>query len=100
MAVDLTVAPGDVSSTYRRQVAQYTGPASYTTGGESGLAAQVRMGKLFAVLGSISDGSAVRLAQYDPATDKLLFFVPNTGAQVANAVDLSTFSGRLEFVGQ
>lgn len=100
MTVDLTVAPGFVDSTQRRQIVQYTGPVLYAAGGEAVDPKQVRMGKVFAILGAvITSGSAIRVGVYVPSTGKLQWFVPNTGAEVG-AVDLSTFSGRLEFVGQ
>lgn len=99
MTLDLTVAPANVESTYRRQVVQYTGPSSYAAGGDPVDPEEVRMGKVFAVLGGlISNGSAVRLVFYNPTTEKLFIVVPNTGSEASG--DLSTYSGRLEFVGQ
>jgi hypothetical protein len=100
MTVNLTVAPADLGATSRRQVAAYAGPASYVTGGDPMVPADVRMGKLFAVLGTISNGTAVLIPWWNTTTGTLLFFVPNTGAQVANGVDLSTYVGNLEFIGQ
>lgn len=84
-----------------RQV-RYTGPASYATGGESVNATNdLGMGEVFAVSGGlIGNGSAVRLVYFDYATQKLQMFVPNTGAEVAAAVDLSGFSGVLTFYGK
>lgn len=99
MLVDLTVAPANVESTYRRQVVQYTGPSSYAAGGDPVDPEEVRMGKVFAVLGGlITNGTLVRLVTYNPSTEKLFITVPDTGAEASG--DLSTYSGRLEFVGQ
>ena len=99
MTLDLTVAPGQVESTCRRQIAQYTGPVSYSAGGETVTPADVRMGKLFAILGAtISNGTAVRVGWYNLATGKLMWFVPNTGSEASG--DLSAYVGQLEFVGQ
>lgn len=84
--------------------AKYTGPASYATGGDAYLPASgdlLGMGEVYAVAGAvISDGSAIRIGWWDYTNQKMLWFVPNTGAQVANAVDLSTFSGYLTFFGK
>lgn len=84
-----------------RQV-RYTGPASYATGGDPVAATtDLGMGEVFAVTGSlIGSGSAVRLVFFDYTNQKLQMFVPNTGAEVANAVDLSGFSGVLTFYGK
>jgi len=105
MNLDLTVAPGQVESTCRRQVATLSGPTvaqgGYLTGGITVDPTEVRMGKIFAILGGVlSNGTAMLLPWYDVATGKLLYFVPNTGAEVANATDLTAYSGRVEFVGQ
>jgi hypothetical protein len=102
MTLDLTLAPMAVASTTRRKIVGYTGPASYVTGGDP-VSPQddLGWGKVYAVLGAIiTDGSAIRVGVFDPAASTLVWFIPNTGAEVAGAVDLSTFTGRLEFVGQ
>ena len=101
MTVDITIAPGQVESTCRRQIAQYTGPSSYAAGGDPVVPAVVRMGKVFAVLGGlITNGTLVRLVTYNPTTGKLFITIPDTGAEVAPGQNLSGYSGRLEFVGQ
>lgn len=80
---------------------QYTGPASYVTGGDPYVAGvDLPMGEVFGVYGNISDGTSIRTAWWDYANQKLKFFVPNTNVEVANAVNLSTFSGTLLFTGK
>lgn len=80
---------------------RYTGPASYVTGGDAvNGPAELGMGEVYQVTGIISDGSAIRIPFFNYATQKILWFIPNTGAQVANAVDLSSFSGTLTFHGK
>lgn len=97
--VDLTVAPGQVESTVRRQIAAYTGPETYAAGGDALDPAAFRMGKIFAVLGAvITSGSAIRVGVWDASTEKLMWFVPDTGAEASG--DLSTYSGSIEVVGQ
>ena len=82
---------------------RYTGPASYVTGGDPVNAAnELGMAEVYGVYGVLSSGSggAPRTVVLDYVNQKLLIFVPNTGAEVANAVDLSTFSGTLLFTGK
>ncbi len=100
MPFDITISPADLSASLRRQVFEYTGPASYTTGGEAIPADTVRMGTIHAVVGgTISDGTDVYLVWFDEPNGNLLVFVASTGVEVANGVDLSGFTGRLEAIG-
>lgn len=99
MTIDLSVAPGANWSTQKAQIVEYTGPAAYVAGGDPVDPEEVRLGLIFGVFGAvITDGSAIRVGVYVPATGKLQWFVPSTGAEAAG--DLSTFSGRLLFVGR
>lgn len=80
---------------------QYTGPASYVTGGDPVNApTELGLGEVFGVYGIISDGSAVRVPFFDYTNQKILWFIPNTGAEVGAGVNLSTFSGTLLFTGK
>lgn len=80
---------------------RYTGPASYVTGGDPvNASSELGLGEVYGVYGIISSGSAILVPFFDYANQKILWFVPNTGAQVANGVDLSTFSGTLLFTGK
>ena len=75
---------------------QYTGPAAYVAGGDAYTpGTDLPAGEVFGVYGHISDGSAVRIGWWNYTTQKLLWFVPNTGAEAAG--DLSTFNGTLLF---
>ena len=98
--ISLANAPRDVGATTRRFFPAYTGPASYATGGDTGLAAALGIGKIFAVLGlTISNGTLTYIGWYSTTTGNLLWF-DMAGAQVANATDLSTFVGQFEVIGQ
>lgn len=86
------------------QIVDITGPVSYSTGGFSfgggsnGLiVGTIRHVELELMLKS--DVSAVRLAVWNPTTQKIAVFIPNTGAEVAAAVDLSTFVARAKVSG-
>lgn len=83
-----------------RQV-RYTGPASYATGGDPvNASTELGMGEVYFVAGVISNGSAIRIPYFDYTNQKLVMYVPNTGAEVAAAQDLSGFSGTLTFMGK
>jgi hypothetical protein len=104
MDIDLSNAPMDLGSTTRRALATYTGPAAYVTGGDPVTPEDVRMGKVFALGGCVvSNGTAVYLLWLTGAagaTQKIMWFVAATGVEVANGVDLSGYSGQIEFIGQ
>ena len=89
----------DKSATFLRKVVRWAGPASYATGGETLDPQDTGLGRVRAVVGVISNGSAVRIPYLSVSTQKLQWYVPNTGAEVANAVDLSTFVGQVELIG-
>lgn len=82
-----------------------TGPVSYTTGGFSlaggsngipiGTFQRVSFDGVFVAAAL----SSVRIPVWNPDTQKVLLFVPNTGAEVANGVDVSTYTARAKVVG-
>lgn len=89
----------DKSAGFQRRIFRYTGPSSYAAGGESlDPMTAFGLGRVAAVLGVISNGSAVRVLWWDKANSKLKAFVPNTGAEASG--DLSGYSGTLEAIGQ
>jgi len=99
--ISLTAARGrDIAGVRRRTIGQYTGPASYVTGGEAIAAGDVGMGVLeFFDFELATDGSSWRGIMYDHATGKAFWVVLSSGNEVANAVDLSAFNARFEAVG-
>lgn len=90
----------DIGATTRRYMPAYTGPVSYATGGDTGLLAALGVGQIVTVLGTLSNGSALLMVKYVHATEKLLIFSLATGAEVANAADISTYSGVLEVIAR
>jgi hypothetical protein len=85
---------------YNEVMKDHDGPASYPTGGEVITAISLGLKQIFSVVASGSDNGAqftcVRFATKKGVTSfKLLWFVNTTGAEVANAVDLSARFCRL-----
>lgn len=99
--ISLTVARGrDIAGVRRRTVGQYTGPASYATGGETIAPGDVGMGVLeFVDFELATDGTDWYGIMYDHPTGKAIWVVLSSGNQVAGAVDLSAFNARFEAVG-
>ena len=91
----------DKSGSFSRRAGLYTGPASYVTSGDSFPPESVSLGRFEHLdLGVAWDGAATtRLLVFDRANKKVLWFVPNTGAQVANGTDVSAFTATFEAVG-
>lgn len=80
----------------------YTGPASYVSGGDPVNPDDVGMTNVEAVIpvGMPWDGSATsRILVWDYVNDKLVWFVPNTGSQVAGAVALNGFTCLVLVIG-
>lgn len=83
------------------RVALLTGPASYTTGGVAiDNLGDFGWGSTDYLQVVISDGTSVRTGWLDRPNQKVLFFVPNTNVEVANAVNLSAFSGQMVAFGK
>lgn len=91
----------DSSTSRLRKIGGYTGPASYATGGDSFTASDVGMGRVeHLILSHAYDGTNLRLLVWNPTTQRVVWVVPNTNAEVAAAVDVSTFTARFEAIGQ
>lgn len=98
-----------VAGNKRVKIRDITFDSSYPTGGESLTASDVGLKKIYFVRGSQvknSDGTSAHSVVYDYTNSKLVahqFDGSAAGVQsfeeVANTADLSTFSGRFEFVG-
>ena len=73
---------------------------SYVTGGEPIDAAALGLSFVFGVYGTLSNGSAVLVGNFDFANQRMRWFVPNTGAEVGNGTDLSTYTGTLLITGR
>jgi len=81
----------------------YTGPTSYTTGGDPIAASDVGLGTIDLVIpaGMAYDGVGIssRILHWRGAAGTMVWFVPNTNAEVANGTDLSAFIVRIMAIG-
>lgn len=83
------------------RVATLTGPSSYVTGGVAiDNLNDFGWGDTQFIKVNIGDGTSIRIGTLSRAAQKIQFWVPNTNVEVANGVDLSTFSGQLLAFGQ
>jgi hypothetical protein len=93
----------DKSDTKHRRQVRYTGPASYVTGGDPFTPADVGLSQIHVVGGSGSlrawNGTNTRVVVWDATNQKMIWIVPTTDAEVANATDLSAYTVDAEFIG-
>lgn len=83
--------------------ATYAGPASYTTGGEVISNPNDFGWSRTHTLAGVAHNAALtafRLLVLDLATQAVLWVVPDTGAEVANATDLSGFTAEIFVTGR
>lgn len=78
---------------------RYTGPAAYPAGGDPiNPSNDLGMAEIYGVYGMLTNGSAIRIPVWDYANQKLLLFVPSSGAEASG--DVSAYSGTLMFHGK
>lgn len=95
-----TIQAQDHTGTRIVRYGRYTGPASYATGGDPLTPANVAMGKIDVMLtDNPSDGTTIYLTRYDHTNAKMKWF-DLAGAEVAAAVNLSTFVLRYMAIGK
>lgn len=81
----------------------YTGPASYTTGGDAVDADDLGLSSIRSLtLGIAGDASNAnpRLLRLNAAGTAIMWYVPNTGSEVANGTNLSAFTASLHAEGR
>jgi hypothetical protein len=106
MPIDRTIGNYfDSSSSFLRRVAKWSGPASYSTGGEAVDASTFGLGKIIAFLTgpAVDAAGAVRTLVYNPTTGKIVWYVydgTNGITEVTALTNLSTFSAPFEVIGQ
>jgi hypothetical protein len=90
----------DASSTKRRVQGIYTGPASYATGGDPFVAADIKLGQIDVLqLGHPVNATVVLVAEYDYTNFKVKWY-DLAGNEIANATALSGYSTRFEAIGR
>lgn len=91
----------DSSASFLRRVERWAGPSSYVTGGEDCSPAMFGLGLIVkGPSGIASNGTDTRLVWWNPTTEKLMWFLPDTNAQVANGQDLSAYSFQYDVIGR
>lgn len=86
-----------------RRVLEITGPSSYVAGGDPVSASAVFLGKIeyFPPIAAVNaGGTTLRIAFYDYTNEKLVWFEPTTGVEVAAATDLSGYKQVIEVIGK
>lgn len=86
-----------------RRVVDIQGPASYATGGDPFVAGQVWLGAIefFPTMIALdAAGANPRTVAFNYTTNKLMWFITDTAAEVTNATDLSGYSFRVEVIGK
>lgn len=86
----------------RTVIVDYTGPASYATGGDAFAAGNVSLGRLYyapSFAAQASAGGTVYLGVYDYTNGKYVWYTAADGLQVGAATDLSGVVVRLAVVG-
>ena len=83
-----------------RRIGEVSGPASYVSGGESLTPESLALGRLDLILfEQASNGTDLRVVRYDYTNKKVKWF-DFAGAEIAGAVDLSTYAARFEAIGK
>jgi hypothetical protein len=89
----------DSSNSRIRKIGQFTGPASYTTGGDPLTPADIGMGRIELLLCEPFDnGTGIVLGVYQVAAQTMKFY-DMAGVEIANATNLSAYNARFEAIG-
>jgi hypothetical protein len=101
LATSLVLPRPDKSADRLRKTFRWTGPASYTTGGEAvNVTTVFGMGRIDKwTMDHPSNGSVVIVALYDYTNAKIKYF-DMAGVEITSTTDLSTYSFRSEIIGR
>jgi len=91
-----------VSQNMRGTVGRYTGPASYANGtGDSLTPQELKLGQVAALIFEmgINAGGTIYQPFYDIDNQVVLWYVQDTGSEVADTTDLSGFTARFIAIG-
>lgn len=90
----------DASNARIRKIGNYTGPASYATGGDALVSGDLGMGRIEMLNFEIAtNGSVILIVRYDYVNNKVKWF-DLAGAEVANTTALGAYSARFEAIGK
>lgn len=92
----------DVAGIRRRVIIQYSGPASYVTGGDPFAAADIKLGVIEDIPEQIvANGTPTILCiVYNNVNNTMQFFDTSTKNEVGAGTNLSAYVGRFEAVGR
>lgn len=107
-AIQVAFPYRDKTATYERRIGQWTGPASYVTGGEViNLLSTFGLGRISAVLFQpFTNGVVIILACWVPgaspnqASSGTVKYFDMAGVEIANGTDLSTYTAQFEAIGR
>lgn len=99
--IDRTIgAYHDASNARIRKIGNYTGPASYATGGDAFTAGDVGMGRIEMLNFEVAtNGTVILIPRYDYANGKVKWF-DLAGNESANATALNGYTARFEAIGK
>jgi len=99
--IDRTIGAYHDSSNARiRKIGNYTGPASYVSGGDPLTPGDLGMGRIEMLnFEHATNGTDLRLVRYDYTAQKVKWF-DLAGAELAGAAALSGYSVRFEAIGK
>lgn len=89
----------DSSNARIRKIGQFTGPSSYTTGGDPLTAATLGLGRVEYLSCELFDNGTVVIVGVYQVTAATMKFYDMAGAQIANGTDLSAYNARFEAIG-
>ena len=101
MPLDLTTIADrhDHTGSKTRKLVRITGPASYTTGGETLAPSAFGLSRIVLLLPDhATNGTDLRVVQYDYVNGRVKWF-DFAGAEIAATTDLSAYSARVEAIG-
>ena len=90
----------DASNGRVRKIGQFTGPASYTTGGDPLTGAAIGLGAVEVILCEPFDnGTVIILSVYQVVAATMKFY-DMAGDEIANGTNLSAYNARFEAIGR
>jgi len=100
MPLSGTIGRG-ITSDHRIHHGRWVGPASYATGGETGMASALDLPnriESLPIFAATNAAGTLYIAVYNPTTDSLVWY-DTSGVEIVAGTDLSGFSGDFIAIG-